>query len=267
MQAGLPPGRNSLLLKVRCDMEAAFDRLVAFFADNMPSWRALALGGPSGLAWSFAALWFAGWLQRRGTKTGYTRKVFHFLIFTTVAILEWRLGTPAVCLFGAMCTLAVFFAAWKGPGSLLYEAIARPQDAPHRTYYILVPYFATLAGGLAANVAFGPAALAGYLVTGLGDAIGEPVGTMFGAHRYRVRSLSSVPATRSLEGSGAVFVMSAAAVVLAAAASPVMTPPWAAVPKAIAIAAACTVVEAVSPHGWDNLTLQIVPAALVWAWL
>ncbi len=248
-------------------MDAVFDRLIAFVVANMPSWESAALGGPPSLAWSFAALWFAGWLQRRGARTGYTRKIFHFLIFTTVAILEWRLGTPAVCLFGAMCTAAVFTAVWRGPGSVLYEALARPQDAPHRTWFILVPYFATLLGGLAANLAFGPAALAGYLVTGLGDAIGEPVGTRFGTHRYHVRSRASVPATRSLEGSAAVLAMSAAALAIAAAASPAMTLAWTTVPKLVVIAAACALVEAVSPHGWDNFTMQVVPAAMAWAWL
>ena len=244
-----------------------FDRLFAFVTANMPSWTALALGGPPSLAWSFAALWFAGWLQRRGAQTGYTRKVFHFLIFSTVAVLEWRLGTPAVCLFGAACTVAVFTAIWLGPGHVLYDAIARPNDAPHRTRFVLVPYFATLLGGLVSNLAFGPVAVAGYLVTGLGDAIGEPVGTMFGRHSYRVRSLSSVPATRSLEGSAAVFLMSAVALFLAAGVSPEITLGHFAAGKVLAIAAASAVVEAVSPHGWDNLTMQIIPSALAWAWL
>jgi phytol kinase len=248
-------------------MDVVVDRLLDFVARNTPSWRALALGGPPGLAWSFAALWFAGRLQRRGARTGFTRKVFHFLIFATAAALEWRLGTPAVCLFGAACTAAVFTAVWLGPGSLLYEAIARPKDAPHRTLFVLVPYFATLLGGVAANVLFGPVAVAGYLVTGLGDAIGEPVGTMFGTHTYRVRSLSSVPATRSLEGSAAVFVMSAVAMLLAAAVSPQITLAESGLVKVLAIAAASAAVEAASPHGWDNLTMQIVPAALAWAWL
>jgi phytol kinase len=248
-------------------MHAVLDRFLEFVAQNTPSWGAMALGGPPGLVWSFTALWFAGWLQRRGARTGLTRKVFHFFIFTTVAVLEWRLGTPAVCLFGAACTVAVFTAVWRGPGGLLYEAIARPQDAPHRTLFVLLPYFATLAGGLASNMAFGPVAIAGYLVTGLGDAIGEPVGTMFGAHTYRVRSLSSVPATRSLEGSAAVFVMSAVALLLAAAVSPEITLSKSGVAKVLVIAAASAAVEAVSPHGWDNLTMQVLPTALVWAWL
>jgi phytol kinase len=248
-------------------MDWFLDRMLGFFIENFPSPQAIVTGGPPGLAWSLAALWIAGRLKRNGTKTGYTRKIFHFIIFGTVVVLQWRFGTSAVCLFGGMCTLAIFFAVWRGPGNMLYEAIAREKDEPHRTFFILVPYFTTLVGGLVSNMLFGPIAVAGYLVTGLGDTIGEPVGTMFGKHHYRVRSLSSVPATRSVEGSIAVFVMSAVALLLAAAVSAHIALPQFGALKIIAIAAAATLVEAVSPHGWDNAAMQIVPTALVWGWL
>jgi phytol kinase len=248
-------------------MTVLLDRTLDFFAANLPSARALAIGGPLGLLWSLGALWLAGTLKRRGVRTGYTRKIFHFLIFGTAAVLHWLLGTPAVCLFGGMCSLVVFYAVARGSGHRLYEAMARERDEPHRTFFILVPYFTTLAGGLVANILFGPFALAGYLVAGLGDAIGEPVGARFGRHRYRVPSRASVPATRSLEGSAAVFLMSAAALVLAAAASPHIALGSFGLLKLAAIAAAAALAEALSPHGWDNATMQIVPAALAGLWL
>ena len=248
-------------------MNPVLERAAEFFIANFPSWKAMAVGGPLGLAWSFAALGFAGRLKRNGTRTGFTRKIFHFLIFGTVAALQWRFGTPAVCLFGGTCTVAVFFAVWQGPGHLLYEAMAREKDEPHRTFFILVPYFTTLLGGLASSMLFGPVALAGYLVAGLGDAIGEPAGTMFGKHRYRVRSLSSVPATRSYEGSAAVFMMSAVALALAAAASPQIALGQFGLLKLLAIAAVSALAEAVSPHGWDNATMQVLPTDLAWLWL
>lgn len=243
------------------------DRVVGFFVQNFPSWEAIAIGTPLGLAWSFVCLWLAGRLKRNGTRTGYTRKIFHFLIFSTVALLQWRFGTPAVCLFGGMCTLTVFFAVWRGPGNILYEAMAREKDEPHRTFFILVPYFTTLIGGLVSNMLFGPIAIVGYLVTGIGDAIGEPAGTMFGKHPYRVRSLSSVPATRSLEGSTAVFIMSIIAVFLAGKISPHIALSSLGTLRIVVIALACTLVEALAPHGWDNATMQVVPTALVWMWL
>jgi phytol kinase len=243
------------------------DRAIGFFIENFPSWQSIAIGAPLGLAWSFACLWCAGLLKQNGTRTGYTRKVFHFLIFTTVVLLQGRFGTPAVCLFASMCTLVVFFAMWRGNGNMLYEAIAREKDEPHRTFFILVPYIATLVGGLLSNILFGGFAISGYLVTGLGDAIGEPVGTMIGKHWYRVPSLSSVPTTRSWEGSTAVFIMSIFALGLAVNFSPHIVMSSLGIGKIIVIAAACTIAEALSPHGWDNATMQLIPSALVWAWI
>jgi phytol kinase len=240
------------------------DKTIEFFIQNFPPWQSIIIGGPLGLGWSFACLWFAGCLKRNGIRTGYTRKVFHFLIFTTVALLHWKFGTSAVCLFGGMCTIVVFFAIWRGSGNILYEAMAREKDEPHRTFFILTPYFTTLVGGLLSNIFFGAFAVSGYLVTGLGDAIGEPVGTMFGKHRYRVLSLSSVPATRSWEGSIAVFIVSCFALALAANLSPHIIAPSLSTTTIIGIAAVCTLTEALSPHGWDNATMQLVPSALLW---
>lgn len=243
------------------------DKILLFFFQNFPSAKNIAVGAPVGLAWSFGSLWFAGRLKRKGFRTGYTRKVFHFLTFGTVAALQWRFGTPAVCLFGAACSLVIFFAVWRGQGSMLYEAIAREKDEPRRTFFVLLPYFTTLVGGLVSNILFGPFAVVGYLVTGLGDAVGEPVGTMIGRHTYKVPSLRCVPATRSVEGSLAVLVASAFAISLASAVSPQMVISSFPVGKVALIAAACTFSEALSPHGWDNAAMQIVPSALAYAWM
>lgn len=159
-------------------------------------------------------------------------------------------------------SLVILYAIIQGEGHFLYEAIAREKDAPYRTHYIVMPYLATLLGGIAANLLFGAGAIVGYLVTGLGDAIGEPVGTRFGKHRYPVFSLRRIKSTRSYEGSLAVFLVSLLAIALAlqwinpaiSISDNVFT--------IMAIAAASTVVEALSPHGWDNTTMQIIPAML-----
>ena len=245
-------------------MNALLERSVHFFVANTPSWHMILIEGPIGLVWSLACLWFAGCLKRSGLRTGYTRKVFHFLIFTTVAALQWTAGSRTVCLFGAACSSVVFLAVLLGNGNLLYEAMAREKDAPHRTYFILIPYFTTLIGGILSNIFFGPAAIAGYLVAGLGDAIGEPVGTRFGRHTYRVPSLASVPAYRSWEGSTAVFLASCAAVALAMTLSPHLASNGPGLRAIVIVAAASALAEAVSPHGWDNATLQVLPSWLVW---
>jgi len=237
--------------------------ILSFFSDNFPSWPALMIGGPVSLVWAYVCLLCAGLLKRdKAFPTGYTRKIFHFLIFGTVALLQWVTDTSIVCLFGGMTTLVVFYAVYRGSGHILYEAMARERDQPHSTLYIIIPYFATLIGGLTSNIAFGSLAVIGYLVTGLGDAVGEPVGTKFGKHTYRTPSLSSVKSIRSLEGSAAVLLTSFIAILIGIALSPDLQfnqSYWLTVPL---LATICAGIEAISPHGWDNLTLQVFPVWL-----
>lgn len=244
-----------------------FEKLLHFFVDNFPSSKAILFMGPVYLAWCTGVLWFAGRMKQRGVKTGYTRKIFHFLIFGTVVILQWLLGTDAVLLFGAMCSLLVFYAVYRGDGHIFYEALAREKDAPRRRWFVLLPWLTTGIGGVAGNLFFGHLAIAGYLVTGGGDAIGEPAGTRFGRHPYKVWSLSKVPAIRTLEGSAAVFLASFMAILLAVLFLPELNASPSLMVKAavIALVAACT--EAITPHGWDNATMQLIPTALVQWWM
>lgn len=244
------------------------DRLLEFFPANLPPGRWILLGGPPALVWSFAWLAFAGWLKTsRGWRTGYTRKLFHFATFTVAAILHGTLGTRAVCLFGGATSLVLLFAILRGDGDPRYEALAREKDAPHRTHYVVVPYLATLLGGLVVSIWMPATAAVGFLVTGFGDAVGEPIGVRFGRHHYRVPSLASVASTRSLEGSAAVVVVSALAILLALLLTGVPLTLGHAVLGCLLGALVCGAVEAVSPHGWDNFTMQVVPAAFAaWFW-
>jgi phytol kinase len=248
-------------------VHAVLDLVLEFAARNLPGWRTLLLGGPPALGWALLCLYVAGRLKRDGGfRTAYSRKVFHFLVFGTAAGLQAAAGSRAVCLFGAMTSIVVLYAVARGPGDLLYEAMAREKDAPRRTFYILVPYFTTLLGGVASSILFGPAAVAGYLVAGAGDAIGEPAGARFGRRHYPVPSFGGVRATRTVEGSVAVFLASGLALVAAGLLSPSLRLTPASLPWIPMLAAACALLEAVSPHGWDNATMQIVPSFLA-AWL
>lgn len=230
---------------------------------DIPSWPVLVTGGLISFIWASLCLYGAGTLKKyKGLRTGYTRKIFHFAIFFTVALVHWQWGFVMVCLFGTMTTAVIFYAIFKGTGNIFYEAMAREKDEPHRTHYIIVPYFATLIGGLASNILFGPLAVVGYLVTGLGDAVGEPVGVRFGKHQYRVPSLTSVKAIRSWEGSAAVFVMSAVAITGAILLTPELSLTGSSVWTIPLVALLSSIVEAVSPHGWDNATMQIIPTFL-----
>jgi phytol kinase len=230
-----------------------------FVRSNFPTIGEAVTFGPLFLLLAAAYLGLAGYLKmRRGMHTGYTRKVFHFLVFGTACVLQLAAGTRPLCLFGACTSAVIFYALWRGAGHPLYEAMARESDAPRRTYFIVVPYLTTLIGGILANALFGNFAIVGYLVAGLGDAIGEPVGTRFGKHRYRVPGNGS---TRSLEGSLAVCIASTGAAVAGASLLGFALAPALAL-RAVAIGVLTAGLEAVAPHGWDNAPLQIAPAFL-----
>lgn len=217
-----------------------------------------------GLVWGLLVGAWAARLRRRGMRVAYTRKVFHFGIFTGAALVHAWTGLPGTNAYGAAVTALVLVAVLRGDGSGLYQALARDSDRPRRTLFILVPLTTTAVGGLLSALVAGPLAAVGYLVAGWGDAVGEPAGARWGRHRYRVPSLAGVAATRSWEGSAAVLVASwlAAWAALAGLGVPFQTSLW--VSGAVAVASA--VVEALSPHGTDNLTVQFA-ASLLALWL
>lgn len=213
----------------------------------------------------FSYLYVAGALKKyKKWKTGYSRKVFHFFVFITASIVQAKLTLTGTIIFGSAVSVAVFYAIWKGDGNIFYEAMAREKDTPRKTYYIIAPYLATLAGGIFANIFFTlDGAAIGYLATGFGDAVGEPFGTRFGKHKYAVPSLRKVKSYRSYEGSAAVFGATVIAIFIGIA---LLQLPIDAMVlgKVILIALVGTLIEGISPHGWDNFTTQLSAAGLFW---
>lgn len=226
---------------------------------SLPNLSTMILGALVALAWSYSCLSFAAHLKTRfRLRSGYTRKLFHVVIFISAAIVSVFGGFWAVCVFGAMVSLVVGLAVFRGRGDGFYEALAREQDGPDRTYYIVVPYFATLIGGMTSSVIFGPLAVVGYLVGGLGDAAGEPAGVRWGRHRYT----SAGGVIKTLEGSLAVLTASFVALAIGVAISPQLSFDLQSLILLPVIAIVCTLVEAFSPRGWDNVSMQIVPTVL-----
>jgi phytol kinase len=234
--------------------------VLELFLSSLPSLHTLLVVAPIAFAYGAATAAFVGWLRcGRNVRTAYTRKIFHFMIFTmaTIVHLVWQL--PGVTVLGLVTTSIVLYGVWRGDGFAFYEALARPSDAPHRTLFIIVPLITTILGGIAVNSFFARYAYIGYLVTGWGDAVGEPVGSRWGRHRYSVPSLSGVSATRSIEGSLAVFLVGSAAATAGFYAYG--NAPEYAVWIGLACGFAGAVVEAFSTHGLDNFTTQVAAAA------
>jgi len=219
--------------------------------------------GLSGLVAGSTFALVAASMRTRGTRVAYTRKVFHFGVFTGAAAVHTLWGLPGTNAYGAVVAVLVLSAVLLGDGNPFYEALARETDRPRRSVFIVIPLLMTAIGGLTSALLVGPYASVGYLVAGWGDAVGEPVGSRWGRHPYRVPSLVGVPAERTLEGSAAVLLVGWVAASAAL---------WSqgAGPGAPLVALACAVVgaavEAASNHGLDNLTVQVA-ASLTAAWL
>lgn len=214
---------------------------------------------PFALLYASAAAALAGWLRStRGVRAPYTRKIFHFLILSAATAVQLAWGLPGTVVYGGAVTALIIAAVLRGDGFAFYEALARPSDAPHRSLFVIVPLITTALGGVITNVLFPAWAPIGYAAVAWGDAIGEPVGTRWGRHRYTVPSIAGVAATRSIEGSAAVLLATAIACTVALLGSGIALD--AAVGAALGIGITTAVVEAASHHGLDNLTIQVAAA-------
>ncbi|MFN8281979.1 MAG: hypothetical protein U0U67_02130 [Chitinophagales bacterium] len=227
-----------------------------FFYNNFPSLHLIIWLFPIACLFSFLSLFIAGFCkQKLSWRTGFTRKTFHFLIFFGALFFQIKFGLQGVFILGWSVTLVLIYAIFKRDGNLFYEALAREKDAPFRTKYIVYSYLATFFGGVLSNLFFGKFSLFGYAITGIADAIAEPVGTFFGKHQYRVFSFDKQKISyRSVEGSVAVFIASFFICLLLVQFLPYPHSLF----SILIIAVVCTVVEAFSPSGFDNMLLQLV---------
>lgn len=105
-----------------------------------------------------------------------------------------------------------------------------------------------------------PAVVAGVMAMTWGDALAALIGKRYGRHTYTING-----GTRSYEGSAVMFVVSLIVIGLSLTLLPGSElTPYADLPNGSALviatvlgATVATVVEAVSPHGTDNLTVPI----------
>jgi phytol kinase len=112
-----------------------------------------------------------------------------------------------------------------------------------------------------------PIAVAGVMAMTWGDALAALIGKRFGQHQYQVGS-----SVRSWEGSAAMFLASAVVIFLVL----LLLPGSFLSPQAVSVgmgktfltalvsAGCATLVEAISPHGTDNLTVPLVASGVIW---
>lgn len=241
------------------------DNISSILPHLIPSWKTLLIFIPVTLFYAFLAVRITIYFKVvKKLKTSYTRKIFHLLIFSFAGCLQIFYNLSAVIILGVVVSAIVLYSVYKGSGFSFYEALARPSDRPYRTLFILIPLATTALGGILANLFFLPVASIGYFIGGFGDAAGEPAGARFGKHWYKVPSLAGVPAKRSLEGSSAVFLFSILAGVggfLLLGHSLLISLQY-----GVVCAFVATLVEAISSHGLDNLTIQVAASGVAY-WL
>lgn len=187
-----------------------------------------------------------------------TRKVVHIgagmWIFGVLALFDtWQYG---VIPFATFIGLNYFFYRVK-----LFKGIDSETASPGTVYFAIAITLVSLVFWRPQGpIDHAPAIVAGVMTMTWGDALAALIGKRFGKRRYTIND-----STRSYEGSAVMFGVSLVVIGLSLSLLPGSSlTPYADLPSTSAIvlatlagAAIATVVEALSPHGTDNLTVPI----------
>lgn len=219
-----------------------------------------------GFVIAVAVVWeLAGRLKRAGRiRTGDARKLNHVTALVGGALIfGWApegIARPS-CYAGMALAFGLLLLVCglrdRPLCRTMFFGYARESDAPHERFHVWFSWLVSIIGLVGIDQAFGDMTITrtAGLVLGVADGVAEPVGVRWGRRKYRVPAVfGGKPATRSLEGTAAVFV-SAAAVMLATQGG--------AVELSLLVAAAVTLVEAVTPHGLDNLTIPVTTGVIL----
>lgn len=193
-----------------------------------------------------------------GIATDITRKVVHIgagmWIFGVLALFDtWQVG---VIPFATFIGLNYFFYRVK-----LFKGIDSDTASPGTVYFaIAITAISLVFWRPQGPIDHAPAIVAGIMTMTWGDALAALIGKHFGTRRYTING-----STRSYEGSAVMFGVSLLVIGLSLSLLPGSSlTPYADLPRTGAIiiativgAATATVVEALSPHGTDNLTVPI----------
>ncbi|MEA5569734.1 phosphatidate cytidylyltransferase [Calothrix sp. UHCC 0171] len=196
-------------------------------------------------------------------KPDLTRKFIHIgagmWIFGVLALFNsWEIG---IIPFASFIFLNYLFYRYR-----LVSAMDTSSSSPGTIYFAIsvTLLFAVFWRPLSVDQV--PIATAGVMAMTWGDALAALIGKNYGKHKYQFAE-----STRTWEGSLVMFVTSVVVIFLVLTLLPtsIFSPnsltweTWIAIVTAVVAAAAATLVEAVSPHGTDNLTVPLVTAGFV----
>jgi phytol kinase len=215
-------------------------------------------------AYAIALLLIGEALQRiGGVKPDLTRKFVHIgagmWIFGILALFDnWQVGIIPFASF-----IFINFQLYR---YRVIRALDSSNSSPGTVYFAIsvTLLFAVFWRPLFTDQV--PIAVAGVMTMTWGDAMAALIGKYYGRHKYQCGQ-----SIRSWEGSGVMFVVSAAVVFLVlkllpgSSLSPYSLPweMWRIVLATFISASAATFVEGVSPYGTDNLTVPLIAAGIV----
>ncbi|MFX1238661.1 MAG: hypothetical protein ACFE8P_13210, partial [Promethearchaeota archaeon] len=210
-------------------------------------------------------------------RVNYTRKINHFtiffvpqfisLLFNPLYIVSQTTRTLPILLFLAVISFETIRKRSR-IFQTMFLGFDRPEDRPYTAFWlssqilvnlIVIDFivFLLILNSLDNIYSY---TLILVMVSGIGDGLAEPIGIRFGKHKYNVKALfTEQKYTRSFEGSACVLIISLISVLIF---YPIFTPPQLVI--ALSYFPICmTIVEAFSPHTWDNPFFFLVGGLLL----
>ena len=203
-------------------------------------------------------------VKLKNIKTNYTRTIMHISYFIIPQLLDtliipfdktiytelWNITIIYILLLLMLDKIRNKFNIFK----IMYSAIDRPEDRPYTNFWFITQLSVSLPIIMGFSVLFS-SFNSNYLIfipiyiLAFGDGLAEPIGTKFGKNKYKVKGfLVNETYTRSIEGSLCVYFVSLISILgyytyfsKASLTFCLTTVPY-----------LLTLVEAFSPHTWDN---------------
>lgn len=194
----------------------------------------------------------------------FTRKLVHIgagmWVFGLLALFDnWYIGIIPCILF-----IGINYITWRYK---LLGAIDAESSSPGTIYFMLsISILLIVFWRTGSPEDKGYIAAAGTMAMTWGDALAAIVGKLWGQHRYTIAG-----STRSWEGSLAMFLASGIAMLLTLLLVPgsALGPQAAPLGLTVSLAAAgvaalaATGAEAISPHGFDNISVPLISGLIV----
>ena len=205
-------------------------------------------------------------VEKHNWVVGYTRKILALTIYATQFVLDYfsNYGMTGVSVVMTVATTFVCISLMSLPFrsrnkflATAFAAIDRPNDQPLTLAWLSTSIIATWCVIIVWYAWMGPESwpyiFVALFISGVGDALAEPIGIKFGRNKYNVRAIwTDKIYTRSIEGSICVFLSGVVAVTIAGQLYYSFAYSAQFLWSLMLMPIVATIAEAKSPHTWDQ---------------